>query len=150
MARNGAVTLDANNISTTCATLFGSISGAKFDDLNGDGIRQAGEPRLAGVTVFLDANNDGVLNAGEVSATTAAGGTYSFENLAPGTYRVREARRAGLLQTTPNPAAIALVGGDHVAGVDFGDFRLASISGTKYDDANGNGVRDAGDRARPA
>src|SRR5262249_18050667 len=32
----------------------GEIHGAKFNDLNGDGIRQAGEPGILGWTIFLD------------------------------------------------------------------------------------------------
>ena len=98
------------------------------------------------MTVFLDANRNGVLDAGERSAVTDASGNYRFANLGPGTYSVREVRPAGTIQTTANPAAIAARSGTNVAGVLIGNFRLASISGTKYDDANGNGVRDAGDR----
>jgi subtilisin-like proprotein convertase family protein len=38
-----------------------SISGTVFNDLNNDGIREAGEPGLAGRTVFLDSDNNGNL-----------------------------------------------------------------------------------------
>jgi Ca2+-binding RTX toxin-like protein len=49
-----------------------------------------GDQALAGVTVFLDADNDGVMDSGEVSVVSDATGTYEFTNLAPGLYRVRE------------------------------------------------------------
>ncbi len=148
LARNGAVTLDDNVISIAdCLT--GSISGVKFNDINGDGVRQVGDTPLAGLTLFLDTNNNGVLDTGEMSTVSDVNGNYSFVNLAAGTYRVRESPQAGLLLTTPNPAPITLVAGQVVAGVDFGDFRLISISGTKFQDMNGNGVRNIGDPALP-
>jgi hypothetical protein len=145
LAQNGAVTMDSNNITTVCAIPPGSISGMKFNDLNGDGIQERGEPALAGVTVFLDLHDDGTLDPGDPSTTTDANGDYTFANLAPGTYRVREAAQAELMQTTPNPADITLGSGQDVTGVNFGDFRLISISGSKFNDLNGNGVRDPGE-----
>jgi serine-aspartate repeat-containing protein C/D/E len=144
LARNGSVTLDDNSISIAdCFT--GSISGHKFNDLNGDGVQQAGEPGLAGLTVFLDTNNNGILDNGETSTTTDANGDYTFPNLGPGTYFVREMQQPGVLQTTPNPAPITLAAGQPVTDVDFGDFLLTSIGGTKFQDTNGNGVRDPGE-----
>src|SRR5207302_968506 len=44
-----------------------TISGQVFNDLNGNGIKDVGEPGQQGVTVFLDSNNNGVLDAGETS-----------------------------------------------------------------------------------
>ena len=122
-----------------------SISGVKFNDLNGNGIRDPGEPGLAGITVFLDTNNNGVLDPGEASTTTDANGNYTFTNLAPGTYRVREVEPAGSIQTTANPSDIVVSSGNNITGVLFGNFQLASISGTKFNDLNGNGVRDPGE-----
>ena len=43
---------------------FGEIRGTKFEDLDGDGVRDAGEPAMAGVTVYIDRNNNGVLDSG--------------------------------------------------------------------------------------
>jgi uncharacterized membrane protein len=172
LARNGAVTLDTNTISDICPPASSSpnsgpgfsrgleiingivvpvaptssiIIGMKFNDLNGDGTKQAGDPGLSGFTVFLDANNNGVLDAGETFTTTDANGNYSFVNLAPGTYRVREVQQTGFTQTTLNPAAITLTSVQIVSGVNFGNFRLISISGNKFQDTNGNGVRNPGE-----
>src|ERR1051325_7808770 len=50
----------------------------------------SGNQPLAGMTVFLDADNDGVLDSGESSVLSDAAGVYEFTNLAPGTYHVRE------------------------------------------------------------
>ena len=42
----------------------GSISGYVWNDINGDGLWQAGEPGLSGVNVFIDLNANGVRDAG--------------------------------------------------------------------------------------
>jgi hypothetical protein len=68
----------------------GAISGTVYKDLNGDGIKQAGETPLAGVTVYIDANKNGIKDATEKSLVTGTAGTYNFTSLAAGTYRVRE------------------------------------------------------------
>jgi hypothetical protein len=47
-----------------------AIYGTKWNDLNGDGIHQEGEPALDGVPVFLDQNGNGVLDPGEPSTIT--------------------------------------------------------------------------------
>src|SRR5262245_60194649 len=51
-------------------TLLSSILGTLWNDLSGDGIRQAGEPPLAGQTVYLDLNHNHVLD-GTVSTVVA-------------------------------------------------------------------------------
>ena len=41
------------------------LSGHKFNDLNANGINNSGEPLLSGWTVYIDVNNDDVLEASE-------------------------------------------------------------------------------------
>ena len=87
------------------------LRGVAWDDRNANGLRESDEPGLAGVTVFLDANHNGALDAGEVSRLTSAddpettdvdeGGVYRFENVDPGTYVVREQTPAGAILTFP-------------------------------------------------
>ncbi|BAO43697.1 hypothetical protein TBH_C0760 [Thiolapillus brandeum] len=61
-----------------------TISGTVFEDiLDGDGVRDTGEPGQAGVTVHLyeDTNNNGIVDAGDHlsgSTVTDANGDYSF------------------------------------------------------------------------
>ena len=63
----------------------GSLSGRYFCDENRDGVDN-GEPGIEGVLVeLLDANG----NPTGITTTTAADGSYSFSNLAPGTYGVK-------------------------------------------------------------
>src|SRR5262245_31714039 len=78
--------------------LTATIEGFKFNDLNGNGVFNPGEPRLNGVTIYLDANGNNMLDPGEVSQVThteivngvSYDGLYEFEGLLPGTYKVRE------------------------------------------------------------
>jgi hypothetical protein len=74
-----------------------------FVDNNANGQRDAGEWALAraGVTVFLDANQDGYLNAGEISTTTDTTGAYTFTGLTNGTYTLAQLTPSNYLQTTP-------------------------------------------------
>jgi len=79
----------------------GSIQGQKWHDFNRDGIKDPGEPGLPGWTIFLDTNNDRVLNEGELSTTTDINGNYSFTGLTPGAYRVAEVQQANWVQSFP-------------------------------------------------
>lgn len=124
------------------------IRGTKFHDVNGDGNRQLDEPGLEGWTIFLDAynvddpNGNGVLEPGEPFAVTDAAGDFNFTNLIPGTYLVREQQQPGWIQTTPHPAPQTIDNGQVAGGVLFGNFQLATITGLKFHDHNGNGVQD--------
>jgi protocatechuate 3,4-dioxygenase beta subunit len=119
----------------------GSISGVKFNDLNGDGSREAGEPGLQGWTIQLLDTSDNVLQ----TTTTDGNGGYSFTGLAAGTYRVREVGQPGWVRMTVNPGDVALASGASVStGEDFGNFQLVSINGQKFEDVNGDG-QTAGD-----
>jgi len=82
---------------------FGStISGKVFDDLNGSGVQNAGDPGMAGVTVYLDLNRDGHLDPGDPSTVTDSNGNYSFTNLTTGSYLVEEVTPQGFSRTLPS------------------------------------------------
>lgn len=128
--------------------LLGSIAGEKFLDSNGDGIRNNGEGPLAGVTITIS----GPADFAPQSTTTGIDGKWSFGGLSFGTYTIAESVPAGYQQTAP-PAPGTLtatlnVFQRDVSGLVFGNRALsapASISGTKFIDANGNGARDTGE-----
>jgi hypothetical protein len=77
------------------------IQGTKWNDLNGNGVKDTGEAGLAGWTIYLDQNNNGTLDTGETSTLTDANGNYSFTGLAAGTFTVAEVMQSGWQQTSP-------------------------------------------------
>lgn len=62
------------------------IQGFAFVDLNGNGVRDAGDAPKPNVTVELHAQGGALLT----STQTGPDGYYRFDNLAPGTYQVKE------------------------------------------------------------
>lgn len=112
----------------------GTITGTVFRDYNLNGAQDGGEPGLAGQTVYLDVNNNGVFDAGEPSATTAANGTFVFDDFTPGTYQVRQVLFGGTLQSTPTSTnslsgsfTVTVAAGQTVSNINFGDV-LTSIT----------------------
>ncbi len=112
------------------AIMVGSISGVKFNDLNGNGLRDAGESGIDGVTIYLDLNNDGQLDGTDVFQITASGGLYSFSvtpdanksTIANDPYIVREVVPDGWMQTTVNPLPILISALDPTeSNVNFGN-----------------------------
>ncbi|WP_421656267.1 FG-GAP-like repeat-containing protein [Leptothermofonsia sp. ETS-13] len=79
----------------------GSLQGRKWSDLDGDRISDPGEPGLPGWTIYLDLNQNGILDTGEPSTQTDANGNYTFTNLTAGTYTVAEVPQSGWQQTFP-------------------------------------------------
>jgi hypothetical protein len=112
------------------------IRGQKFNDLNGNGIKNSTDPGLEGWTIFLDSDNDGALDPNENRTVTDATGAYSFY-LPPGTYRVREVQKIGWTRTTTNPVAATLGRGANKV-VNFGNFKRMSIAGLKFNDLDGD------------
>ncbi|PVM92917.1 DUF7507 domain-containing protein, partial [Caulobacter endophyticus] len=78
------------------------ISGVKFLDADGDGVQDAGEAGLGGWTIFVDENKNGVLDAGERSTVTKADGSFQIGGLplSLGTVQVDEVLQEGWTQTT--------------------------------------------------
>jgi hypothetical protein len=143
---SGFYTITGGPLSTVTGQDFGafqrfSISGVVYSDANGNGVREPGEVGQAGVTVqVLDATNLVV-----ASAVSTADGSYTVPGVGRGTYRVREIAPVGSFQTSPAPADIVGVSGTNVAGIDFGNFILATVRGTAFEDLNGNAIFDAGE-----
>ena len=116
-----------------------TISGTKFNDLTGNGFSSDDTPQ-AGVNILLY-NNIAGLGTGTgyyELATTAANGTYSFNNLPAGTYYVQEAVPSGYVQTGggPNGSAgstyytISVQSGQIYTGNNFDDYQVPTCSPT--------------------
>jgi len=85
-----------------------TIAGTIYSDTNNSGVYSSADPGINDVMVYLDANNDGNLDAGDVSVNTNASGNYLFSNLAAGTYTVREVVPGNYVQTAPVSGAISV------------------------------------------
>ncbi len=138
-----------------------TISGWKFNDLDGDGLRDPGEPGLENWEIFIDYNVNGTLDSGEEFTLTDADGYFEFTDMDSGTYRIAEVvQTADWYQTYPGspnfPAWHTVTispsnGWYYVTDLLFGNHEkipsnISSevISGTKFNDLNGNGIRDGG------
>ena len=125
-----------------------SIGDFVWDDLDGNGVFDAGEPGLAGVTVYLDLNGNGVMDAGEPADTSDGSGAYDITDLPTGNYSVRVgATPANYVVTSGNdPQSVPLATGEDFDDADFGlQLRDASIGDFVWLDLNGDGVQDAGE-----
>ena len=128
---------------------LGSICGMKFNDLNGNGRKDEGEPGLPDWTINLD-------GAVGISIRTDKEGNFCFTNLREGEYRISEGMQNGWVQTLPSTDfyGVNLAAGQNISGIDFGnrvdkDDKLGSICGMKFNDLNGNGRRDDGEPGLP-
>jgi len=164
--KTGTITLLSGDANVTIdAGLYepASIGDRVWQDTNANGIQDAGEPGLAGVTVNLF--RDGI--ATPIATTTTNGsGNYSFSNLAPGTYTVTFQRPSGYVFSPQgaggNPAndsnantvsgqtgSIVLVSGQNDPTIDAGLYQPASLGDRVWNDLNGNGVQDGGEPGLP-
>ena len=85
-----------------------SLGNTVWYDTNNNGIKDAGETGIDGVTVnlYLDANNDNIADGSSIGTTiTSGGGLYGFAGLAPGNYIVGATIPTGY-------AVVATNGGD--------------------------------------
>lgn len=114
------------------------VVGQMWSDDNHDGIRDPGEPALAGFTVYVDLDLDGSLTEGEPTARTDGDGTY--EVIVPEDVReyiveqlVPFGFRSGLVTGKPRRAigVSPIIGGRDASPDEFG-FMVAV--GAKFDD----------------
>ncbi|OGY43258.1 MAG: hypothetical protein A2731_04205 [Candidatus Buchananbacteria bacterium RIFCSPHIGHO2_01_FULL_39_8] len=135
------------------------ISGMKYQDSNANGTND-GEDGLEGWIVFIDENDDMVLNntisgngicdlnAEEPCTATDVNGEYAFEGLVDDTYDLCEVEMPNWVKTEPfDPACHeVVVDGADVEDVDFGNAHLIPTTGrTKGFWTNKNGFAQLND-----
>jgi hypothetical protein len=125
-----------------------AIGGIKFEDLNANGVRDPGEPGLAGFTISLTPASPG--SPPLQTVVTDSSGHFLFTNVAAGSFLLSEVQQPGFSLTVPalNSIPVTLASGGSSIANEFGNFRgvlTGTITGTKFLDANANGVRDAGE-----
>lgn len=111
----------------------GTISGSIFNDRNASGSQDTGETGI-GIWAVRLTNSTGAVVA---TTQTASDGTFSFENLTPGTYFVQEAVRSGWTPTTGTGQTVVVTGGG-TATVTLGNYQNTIVSGKVFSDLNGN------------
>ena len=149
-----------------------AIGNFVWDDTNGDGLQDPGEPGIDGVSVNLfldDGGSPGVLDLGDTSVdttTTAGGGFYLFTGVTPDTYLIEfdpsgvpgtwlfTEMHVGGDDTIDSDAKVATGvtdDFDYDGGFDdtrdAGLYQEATLGDRFWEDANGNGIQDGGETA---
>ncbi len=135
----------------------GTVEGDVFADRNDNGLRDAGENGLPGVTVRL------VSEDGEEAFRAEIGedGHYIFDAVMPGRYYVDYILPENTLIAKTAEGGNRIEGEGTTGRTDTFEFKtggyqnaplcgvltLGRIDGTAYQDHNGNGIRDAGEEA---
>jgi len=130
-----------------------SVGGTIFNDVNGNAVRDAGEAGLPGRLVFADKNNNGIWDylTDEPLAETDDAGVYRIEDLAAGSYVIRQDAYSGWARTNPGGGglAVTLVNRQNVIGKHLGSRKISpadrSISGKVFNDKDKDGVLDVGE-----
>lgn len=120
------ITLPAHSGDTPPTIGDAIIQGTVFEDLIGNGVRDAGDGGAPDRIVFLDLVQNGTLDFGEPTTVTNASGHYEFTGLVPGTYTVAQVAQTGWQPTFPSWSAtnqVVSVGSGDVASADFGNVR---------------------------
>lgn len=120
----------------------GSLSGTVFDDVNENGIQDAGEAGLGGLDVEL-VDSEAMAS----SATTDAEGHYAFADVTVGSYTVNGPTVEGWTATTATSVSSEVLA-DATTNVDFGltmeesgEDVFATIGGVVFEDLDGDGMR---------
>ena len=160
--KTGVYTLSSgeNELTVDAGLVKGaSLGDFVWDDLNGNGQQDTGEPGVANVTVTLyDSAN---VQVGSPQTTNASGG-YLFSGLEPGDYYVvfsnppagysltaqnqgADATDSDANPTTGKTGVYTLNSGENELTVDAGLVKGASLGDFVWDDLNGNGQQDTGE-----
>jgi len=135
--------------------VFATISNFVWEDLNGDGIQDGGEPGINDVTVTLT-GNDGFGNPVNLNEVTAGGGLYEFMDIVPGTYTLNFAlpsvnhfytqQDAGGDNVDRDPdnmgntAPFTVISDEDMIDMDAGMFLGATIGNYTWIDFDGDGI----------
>ncbi|WP_255427273.1 SdrD B-like domain-containing protein, partial [Candidatus Chloroploca sp. Khr17] len=136
-----------------------------WNDLNANGVQDAGEPGVPDVTLTLT-GVDGFGTTVSLTTTTDVNGIYTFTKLVPGVYTVTATLPDGYAVTTRNAGssdandsdattsgvipAIMLTSGQTDLTWDLGLFQRATLGDRVWDDLDANGRQDADEPGLPA
>jgi uncharacterized repeat protein (TIGR01451 family) len=142
----------------------GELSGIVYHDANSNGIFDAGDSGINGVTVTLTGTDDnGAITP--IVVVTSGGGLYAFDALRPGDYTITETQPAfnapsgrayadrsetdgslsnGDISTNDQIQSINVAGGDTGTDYRFGEVIESTVSGYVFTDQNNDGNRSDG------
>jgi uncharacterized repeat protein (TIGR01451 family) len=124
------------------ADQLGTLQLVKWEDTNGNGTRDPGEPGVPNWQFRL-VNPQGNPSA----AVTGADGTVTIPNVPAGTWTVTEVVDPDWAAITPITGTVA-VPANGTGVFQAGNVRPAPVSGVVYIDTNRNGIHDAGEIGR--
>ncbi len=136
--------VQTEQINGTVITGGAVVSGEVYNDVNGNGTLDNGEPGLAGWTVDLT----NTATNSSYTTTTSAGGLFSLTGIAGGTYTLSEVPQPGFDLTqpaSPGTYTITVASGQTVSGEDFGNHPTAAVGGVVFNDLNGDGTLENGE-----
>ncbi|MCP4124806.1 MAG: HYR domain-containing protein, partial [Bacteroidetes bacterium] len=137
-----------------------AIYGIKFEDLNANGLMEAGEQTMPGHEFNLT-GTDIFGNSVDLTDISGPDGELAYTDLVPGYYELIETSHTdGMIPTNTVPYSTNLVGNvfevayngqsgspeleSVIDGLKFGNTVYGSIHGAVFNDINGNGVFDDG------
>jgi uncharacterized repeat protein (TIGR01451 family) len=132
--------IDAN------AIVPAQVTGRVFNDLNGDGLLDAGEPALPGVQVVVTGNG-----VSAVTVTVDANGLFTV-TVPPGAFAasvVTGSVPAGFVLTSNNASQNGVAAAGNNATVPIGYQGRGRVEGLAFNDINGNQDLDAGEAGLP-
>jgi hypothetical protein len=143
-----------------------TIGNYAWEDMNGNGIQDAGEPPYPGLAVTLTGNDGTGTPIAPLNDITDGGGNYLFENLAPGTYTVtfgplganfffsdrdetNDDEDSDPINIAPGVIGqcppITVISEDEIDHIDAGVYEAVTIGDLVWEDTNGDGIQDAGE-----
>jgi protocatechuate 3,4-dioxygenase beta subunit len=123
------------------------VEGYKYEDKNGNGQLDAGEPALQGWNIYLFHSTDQVTWTLVDTTQTDANGYYSFKVCMGGYFKVEEENVLGWSNTGPGYFTFQGISGTDRGPFVFLNFKCFTVDDKKYEDKIGNGVYDTGDTA---
>jgi hypothetical protein len=135
----------------TAAASFGfqrtnRVAATTYEDFDGNGRQGMDEPPLANLPVVLVNQSAGVMGSGLLgaqttySATTSSVGFVSFRDVLAGDYEVRTVPPSNSY-VAPRTLANFSIAPDGTASEQFGFFQIGTVSGSVFNDVDGNGKR---------
>lgn len=114
-------TMDGTGWFNNAGQLFVTISGPQ-------------EPTIPDWTIYLDQNRNGIRDEGERSTITDANGSFTFDNLQPGSYVVAEELQPGWAQTAPGTGTfeITVAPGESATGLNFGNKQVPLVNSDPF------------------